>query len=152
MKTGVAFRVGADVVAVHQVAESVANFGDRYLHRIYTEHEIASCVGSPQVAARGLAARFAAKEATIKVLRPSGHQPDWRTMEVRRNPEGWCSMSLSGYAALLAEEAGIVELEVSLTHEEGMAAAVVVGLCSDLAHSAGEIGAQLRGLLAKGAC
>ena len=32
-----AIRVGTDVVAVHQVAESVERFGPRYLQRVYTE-------------------------------------------------------------------------------------------------------------------
>jgi hypothetical protein len=40
-------------------------------------------------------------------------------------------MVLSGHAANLAAEAGLGELAVSLTHEEDIAAAVVVGLCSD---------------------
>ena len=132
VSTDTGIRVGADVVEVHQVADSVAHFGDRYLRRIFTEHEISSCSGPPMVAAAGLAARFAAKEATIKVLRPSGHQPDWRCMEVSRHPEGWCSLSLSGHAAVLAERAGITELAVSLTHEGGMAAAVVIALCRPL--------------------
>ena len=66
----------------------------------------------------------------MKVLRPVGHQPDWRAVEVRRHPEGWCTMALSGHAAVLAEEAGIEELAVSLTHEGAVAAAVVVALCS----------------------
>ena len=38
MGTGTAIRVGADVMAIHQVEESVARFGTRYLERIYTEH------------------------------------------------------------------------------------------------------------------
>jgi holo-[acyl-carrier protein] synthase len=121
--------VGTDVVAVHQVADSVARFGTRYLQRVYTEHEISSCTGSPPVRAAGLAARFAAKEATIKVLRPVGHQPDWRSVEVRRDPRGWCTMALSGHAAALADQAGIADLAVSLTHEGDVAAAVVVALC-----------------------
>jgi holo-[acyl-carrier protein] synthase len=129
MSTGTAIRVGADVVAVHQVADSVDRFGPRYLQRVYTEHELSSCSGSAQVRAASLAARFAAKEATIKVLRPVGHQPDWRSMEVRRHAEGWCTMSLTGHAAALADEAGIAELAVSLTHEGDVAAAVVVALC-----------------------
>jgi holo-[acyl-carrier protein] synthase len=129
MSTGTAIRVGADVVSVHQVAESVENLGPRYLGRVYTEHELASCRGVPAVRAAGLAARFAAKEATIKVLRPIGHQPDWRSMEVQRHPGGWCTMALSGHAAALAERAGIAELSVSLTHEGDIAAAVVVALC-----------------------
>ena len=129
MSTGTALRVGTDVVAVHQVADSVARFGPRYLQRVYTDHELDSCAGSPTFRAARLAARFAAKEATIKVLRPVGHQPDWRSLEVRRHPEGWCTMSLSGHAAALAEQAGIAELAVSLTHEGDVAAAVVVALC-----------------------
>jgi holo-[acyl-carrier protein] synthase len=130
MSTGTAIRVGADVMAIHQVEESVARFGTRYLERIYTEHELSSCVGGSPARAASLAARFAAKEATMKVLRPVGHQPDWRSVEVRRHPEGWCTMALSGHAAVLAEEAGIEELAVSLTHEGAVAAAVVVALCS----------------------
>jgi len=129
MSTGTAIRVGADVVAVCQVAESVDRFGARYLERIYTAHELTSCVGSPAVRAASLAARFAAKEATIKVLRPVGHQPDWRSVEVRRHAEGWCTMALTGHAAQLADEAGIAQLAVSLTHEGDVAAAVVVALC-----------------------
>lgn len=129
MSTGAAIRVGTDVVAVHQVADSVARFGTRYLQRVYTEHEISSCTGSPPVRAAGLATRSAAKEATIKVLRPVGHQPDWRSVEVRRDPRGWCTMALSGHAAALADQAGIGDLAVSLTHEGDVAAAVVVALC-----------------------
>ena len=129
MNTGTAIRVGADVVTVRQVSESVDTFGSRYLDRVYTEHELQSCSGSPEVRAASLAARFAAKEATIKVLRPVGHQPDWRSVEVRRHSEGWCTMALSGHAAALADQAGIADLAVSLTHEGDVAAAVVVALC-----------------------
>jgi holo-[acyl-carrier protein] synthase len=140
MSTGTAIRVGADVVAVTQVAESVDTFGARYLRRVYTEHELASSTGTPAVRAASLAARFAAKEATIKVLRPSGHQPDWRSMEVRRHAEGWCTMALSGHAAVLAEEAGVADLAVSLTHEGDVAAAVVVALCQPTANPEAQAG------------
>jgi len=129
MKTETAIRVGTDVVAIHQVAQSVDRFGARYLERVYTEHELRSCTGSSASRTASLAARFAAKEATIKVLRPSGHQPDWRSVEVRRHSEGWCTMALTGHAAALADQAGIADLAVSLTHEGDVAAAVVVALC-----------------------
>lgn len=119
-------RVGADLMAVADVAASVTRFGDRYLRRVYTDHEIACCPGAPTVAAAGLAARFAAKEATIKVLRPVDGAPDWRSIEVRRAASGACEVHLTGAAASLAAEAGITELAVSLTHEAGLAAAVVI--------------------------
>jgi holo-[acyl-carrier protein] synthase len=143
MSTGTAIRVGADVVAVHQVAESVNSFGDRYLQRVYTSHELTSCTGSPAVRAASLAARFAAKEATIKVLRPIGHQPDWRCLEVRRHAEGWCTMALTGHAAALADQAGIADLAVSLTHDGDVAAAVVVALCHVEAGSIEQPGTSL---------
>ena len=62
------------------------------------------------------------------MLRPVGHQPDWRSVEVRRHSEGWCTMALTGHAAALADQAGIADLAVSLTHEGDVAAAVVVAL------------------------
>jgi holo-[acyl-carrier protein] synthase len=131
-------RVGADLIRVRQVADSIDRFGDRYLCRVYTEQEIKSCGGLQSVAAERLAARFAAKEATIKVLRPTDYQPDWRSMEVQRHPEGWCSITLSGYAATLAAQAGIGELAVSLIHEEDVAGAVVIALCHELISSGDE--------------
>jgi holo-[acyl-carrier protein] synthase len=126
-----ALRVGTDLVPVDQVAESVARFGDRYIGRVYTAHEVSCCQGTPSVVAAGLAARFAAKEATIKVLRPVGHQPDWRSIEIRRDGAGWCAVHLTDTAAEMAREQGISNLAVSITHEAGMAAAVVVAMCDD---------------------
>jgi len=122
-------RVGTDLVPIEHVAESVARFGERYVGRVYTAHEVSCCQGTPSVVAAGLAARFAAKEAIIKVLRPADNQPDWRSIEIRRDPAGWCSVHLSDRAAAMAEEQGITDMAVSLTHEAGMAAAVVVAVC-----------------------
>jgi holo-[acyl-carrier protein] synthase len=122
-------RVGTDLVKVDDVAASVARFGERYTGRVYTPHELSCCQGPPSVMAAGLAARFAAKEATIKVLRPVEHQPDWRSIEVRRAEGGWCDLRLTDEAARLADAQGISNLAVSMTHEAGMAAAVVVAVC-----------------------
>jgi holo-[acyl-carrier protein] synthase len=119
-------RVGTDLCSVDDVAESVATFGDRYLQRVYTDDELEYCGRDPARSAERLAARFAAKEATLKVLRPIDARPEWRSIEVRRDPSGWCELSLTGSAAALAREAGITSLAVSLSHEGGLANAVVV--------------------------
>jgi holo-[acyl-carrier protein] synthase len=128
-KTGL--RVGVDLTSVVDVERSVARFGDRYVRRIFTRHEIESCARGGEIASTGLAARFAAKEATIKVLRPKGGRPDYRSIEVRRHPDGWCELELSGTAAEMAEAEGVRHLALSLTHEAGMAAAVVVAVCDN---------------------
>ena len=124
-------RVGIDLCSVQDVAESVATFGDRYLRRVYTDHELEYCCQDPALTAERLAARFAAKEATVKVLRPRDARPDWRTIEVRRDPGGWCELSLTGGAAQMADDAAIGSLSVSLSHEHGMANAVVVATLID---------------------
>jgi holo-[acyl-carrier protein] synthase len=119
-------RVGVDLCSVAEVAASVATFGDRYLQRVYTDDELEYCGRDPERSAERLAARFAAKEAALKVLRPRDARPEWRSIEVRRDPAGWCELSLTGSAATLAREAGIASLAVSLSHEGGLANAVVV--------------------------
>lgn len=140
-------RVGVDVTAVAEVADSVRIFGDRYLRRIFTSHELDCCrssdptadpcvvdddghsgSGTARFSPESLAARFAAKEAAIKVLRPTGPRPEWRAIEVHQDVDGGCSLRLSGLAARLAEQAGLDHLAVSLTHDAGIGAAVVVAL------------------------
>jgi holo-[acyl-carrier protein] synthase len=123
------YRVGIDLVEVAQVDASMARFGDRYLHRLFTPHELACAQRGHTFDAQTLAARFAAKEATIKVLRPTGAQPAWTSIELRRLPSGSCEIALSGRAAAMAESAGITSMAVSVTHEASLAASVVVAAC-----------------------
>lgn len=120
-------RVGVDLAAVDEVAGSIATHGQRYLRRLFTEHEVASCTGPDGPVAESLAARFAAKEAALKVLRPTDARPEWRDIEVRRAESGACDLVLHGSAAALAAAQGIDGLSVSLSHEAGTAVAVVVG-------------------------
>lgn len=119
-------RVGIDLVSVESVAESVRTHGERYLQRVYTERELADCATSAGVDPERLAARFAAKEAALKVLRPTDEGISWQAIDVRRDPGGWVDLELTGQAAILAAENGLTGFAVSLTHEEGFASAVVV--------------------------
>jgi holo-[acyl-carrier protein] synthase len=117
-----AIRVGIDTVAVASVADALAAHGDRYLARVYTAAEQAYCAGD----AERLAARFAAKEAAVKALRAGDGGLPWTAIEVVRDPTGAVDLVLHGPAAALAEAAGVSDVAVSLTHEGGLASAVVV--------------------------
>lgn len=120
-------RAGIDLVDIRSVRESVERFGSEYLERMYTSREIADCSGEAGPDPARLAARFAAKEATLKVLRPSPDEAvPWRSVEVVRASGGWVELELHDAAAALAEAAGLTELAVSLTHECDYASAVVV--------------------------
>ncbi len=120
-------RVGTDLVSVDSVRRSMSTHGSRYLRRVYTEQEIADCRSDGEVDCQRLAARFAAKEATLKVLRPGADDAiPWPSIEVLRDPAGWTGLALSGTAADLAARSGVTDLALSLTHEDGLACAVVV--------------------------
>jgi len=120
---------GVDLIEVERIARSIERFGERFLRRVYTDHEIAYC-SRKRINAESFAARFAAKEATLKVLRPVDAIPAWRSIEVCRQPGGWTELVLSGAAAVLAEEQGILQLSVSLSHGAGVGMATVVARCS----------------------
>lgn len=119
--------VGVDLVAIADVEASVDRFGARYLTRLFTPAEIADTASpDPGTTAAGLAARFAVKEAVLKILRVGSDIPAWSDIEVRRGAEGASTLALAGTARRLAEEAGLHRWSVSLSHEGAMAAAVVL--------------------------
>jgi holo-[acyl-carrier protein] synthase len=124
----VPIRVGVDLVAVETVERALqGTHGDHYLKRVYTEREVDDCRGpSGEVEAERLAARFAAKEATIKAVPGCEEGVSLTDIEVRRDASGRVELALSGRVAGLAEKAGIGELALSLTHEAGLAVASVV--------------------------
>jgi holo-[acyl-carrier protein] synthase len=121
-------RVGTDVQSIEEVAASIARFGESYVRRLYTDHEVDCSGGTGPDAAPGLAARFAAKEATIKVLRLNDEFPGWTSIEVLRQPGGWCELGLHREAKRMAERAGVRQLSLSMSHGAGIATATVVGL------------------------
>jgi len=123
-------RVGIDLASVDAVRDSIDAHAEHYLKRIYTDRELADCNTGTGLDPERLAARFAAKEATLKVLRPDEEGVPWNTIEVRRHPAGWVDLELSGPAAELAARAGITELALSIAHEQGFATAVVTATCA----------------------
>lgn len=78
----------------------------------------------PSASAEGLAARFAAKEAAVKAL--GGGRLRWRDIQVNTAPDGRPSIAVVGRAADAAAALGVRSWHVSLTHDGGMAVAVVV--------------------------
>ena len=119
-------RAGIDLVSVEAVRESLGTHGRHYLDRVYTEREVQDCTGPGGVDPERLAARFAAKEAALKVLRPGDVGLSLSEIELRRSPEGWVDLELSGPAAEIAVATGLSDFSVSITHEGGFASAVVI--------------------------
>ena len=118
--------VGIDLVQISQMAQSIERFGHRFIERLFTDDEIRYCGQEAHASAARYAARFAAKEATMKVLRPDDRPLWFRSIEVRRAPAGHCDLVLHDAAQEMARQAGIVSLAVSMSHEADYATAVVI--------------------------
>ncbi len=116
--------VGIDTIEIARIRRTLADFGDRFLWRVYTERE-RERYGSR---ISELAARFAAKEATSKALGTGIRGIRWREMEVLANERGKPVLILHGSAAERAALLGLVHFDVSLTHSRTDAIAFVVGM------------------------
>jgi len=118
--------LGMDLVEIARIArilEGPTARAERFLARCFTSAERDYCEGRRDRAGR-YAARFAAKEAVIKAL---GAPPgvSWRELEVERG-EGAPSLRLAGEARAAADRLGVVRVHLTMTHDAGVAGAVVV--------------------------
>jgi holo-[acyl-carrier protein] synthase len=109
--------VGIDVVDVERFGR-VLERTPRLLDRLFTD-------GERQLPVMSLAARFAAKEALAKALgAPVGLR--WTDATVVREGSGRPRFEVVGTVAARAAELGVTWLHVSLSHDAGVASAVVV--------------------------
>ncbi|MBM3933923.1 MAG: holo-[acyl-carrier-protein] synthase [SAR202 cluster bacterium] len=114
---------GVDIIEIERVGRVTAEYGDRFLKRIYTDAEIAYCRGrAPQ-----LASRFAAKEAVMKLLGTGTRGIRWKDIEVVRECGKAPTIKLHGTALARAERIGLSDISVSLSHSKDTAIATVVG-------------------------
>lgn len=124
---GHSVRVGCDVMAIEEIQDSLAAFGDRYLRKVFTANEITDCRGRNRV--HRLAARFAAKEAVIKAFAEPDMAFPLREIEVTRDGP-LPKLRLSGGIAERAQQQGWLSSSLSLSHADCHAMAVVLVVCS----------------------
>jgi holo-[acyl-carrier protein] synthase len=114
--------VGIDVVPVERFADSLRRTpGLR--DRLFTAAEQRTPSGTPRTG-ESLAARFAAKEALGKALGTPGNLA-WTDAEVTVGEHGRPHLEIRGTVADRAAELGVTSWHLSLSHDGGMAAAVV---------------------------
>ena len=115
--------VGIDVVPVERFAESLVRTpGLR--DRLFTEAEQYTPSGNPRTG-ESLAARFAAKEALAKALGAPGDL-HWHDAEVTVGEHGRPHLEVRGSVAGRAAKLGVTSWHISLSHDGGVASAVVV--------------------------
>ncbi|MHB8572442.1 MAG: NAD(P)H-hydrate dehydratase [Candidatus Dormibacteria bacterium] len=105
--------LGVDIVLVSRVERLLERHGARFLERNFSPAEVADCAGRPE----RVASRWAAKEAVIKALSGSGLSLFPRQVEVHSN---------GGPPAVTVSVPGAPRVELSLTHDAGVAVAVAL--------------------------
>jgi holo-[acyl-carrier protein] synthase len=120
---------GIDIVDVQRLRRLIERHGERFLGRCFTADEVAYARRRPQRFAEHLAARFAAKEAVMKVLGTGlRHGIGWCDIEVVRLPSGQPTLRLEGQALEIARQRGIARWHLSLSHVTSHATASAIGL------------------------
>lgn len=120
---GVIVGVGIDVVPVERFAQALERTGG-LAERLFTAGERSTSSGGPRTA-ESLAARFAAKEAFAKALGSPGGMI-WTDSEVRTDERGRPFFVYTGTVLATAQSLGVERVHVSLSHDGGIASAMVI--------------------------
>jgi holo-[acyl-carrier protein] synthase len=115
--------LGIDVCSIERMRRALERHGDRFFARICTEAERGDL--TERDSATTLAGRFAVKEAFAKAL-DGARGVGWHEVEVRRAPSGRPVLELKGNAMAMVESFGADSWHVSITHDAGVAVAVVI--------------------------
>lgn len=124
-------RVGTAMQSIDVIEATILRHGRTYLDRTFTAREMQASGGydtEAHLLAPALAACFCAKEATLKLLRPTAIIPEWHDIEIFTMPGGWHRLTLSGAAWQIANERGLTDLQVSISYDGSIAVATVVGI------------------------
>jgi holo-[acyl-carrier protein] synthase len=114
---------GVDIIEISRIREILELWGERFLHRIYTESELRICQNDPE----RLASHFAGKEAVMKALGTGARGIGWKEIEIVAEPSGKPKVNLYGKARKKAENLGLDGLAISLSDSKENAIAFVVG-------------------------
>jgi len=115
--------VGIDVVPIERFGRALTRTPSMRA-KLFTEAEQRSASGRPRHA-DSLAARFAAKEALAKALGAPGGMA-WTDAEVNADEHGDPCLEVRGTVAARAAALGVTRLHLSISHDGGIASAVVI--------------------------
>lgn len=123
-------KIGTDICQTNRVKSTYKRFGKRFLKRVLTDKEIKYVISSKKNLINRLAGRFAAKEATSKVLGTGLKGVYFKEIEILREVSGAPKIFLHNRAKKIAAKEKLSNFEVSISHEKDFAIAIVVAICS----------------------
>jgi len=103
-------QVGVDIIEIKRIEKAVSRWGNVFLNRVYTDSELQLYKNKPA----SLAVRFSGKEAVIKAI--GYNRVAYRDIEIVSGGDGSPRVNLYGNARRKAEDIGIRNLDISLSH------------------------------------
>lgn len=123
--------LGTDIIEIHRIADMVERHGENFLNRIYTSDEVTYCQKRKE-SNQHLAGRWAVKEAVMKALGTGFVKGiHFRDIEVTSERSGKPILLLHGGARDRAEQLGIDQVLISISHCREYATATAIGVGSD---------------------
>ena len=119
-------KVGTDICQINRIRSTYKKYGKRFLNRILTKKEIKYVALNKNSLIPKLAGRFAAKEATSKVLGTGLKGMYFKEIEILRESSGAPKIVLHKRAKEKAKEKKLTDFDISISHEKDFAIAVVV--------------------------
>lgn len=117
-------RVGVDVVAQDRVERSLKSHGEAFVCRLLDPEERSYCLEARSV--ERISGRIAAKEAVMKVLGVGWPDVSWTDIVVTSDGFGRPKVEVRGRALDTLRELRLGAIDVSITHDGGLAIAVAV--------------------------
>ncbi len=116
--------IGIDIIEIDRIKQSVDNFGERFLKKIFTEKELEYCLSKANKY-QHLAARFAAKEAIAKALTTGWNKEfNWTNIEIINEPSGLPKASLLGNLGEFLSDNK--QLQISMSHSQNYVACIAI--------------------------
>lgn len=119
-------RSGIDTIEISRLQEVKPEIRKRFISRVFTKQEIAQA-NNRNDALSGL---FAAKEAVSKALGTGIGRVAWQDIEIIHLISGQPTVHLHGHAKIVAEQIGLEEWSVSISHDRSKAVALAVAIGS----------------------
>lgn len=116
--------VGVDMIEIERIERGIDRHGQRFYDRFFTPQEQMACAGRPS----SLAGRFALKEAVGKALGTGIGDIRWTDVEILNDERGRPLLHLHNNARALAQQLGLTEWSISLSHTQTHAIGFVVAM------------------------
>ena len=123
--------LGTDIVECVRIRKMIADHGELFLQRVYTDKEIRYCQARRQ-AAEHFAGRWAAKEAVLKALGTGWRRGiSWRDVEIRNDPSGQPKVAVRGEAKEIAKRLRLKDILITISHCRQFATAYAIAVRLD---------------------